>query len=331
MSHLSLESRTAAESAPGRACVVAVLGSTGFIGSAVSAELRVRGAEVRPVVAPRLQWPQGRCHGAGTLPAGVHPDAVDGLAQRLDGVRIVINAAGVPDGNAPASPGLYGANSLLPALVARACAAAGVERFIHLSSAAVQGRDALDETAHTAPFSPYSRSKALGERLLLQEDYPEKVIFRSTWVHDVGRANTRSLIRLAQSPLSCVAGDGTAPTPQVLVGDIAASVAHLGLARGPIPPILLQPANGMTTGLLLRLFGGREPRHLPHRVARAAVRGLSAYARVSLSANAHARRVDMLLFGKRQVPGWLAGQGVTPALRHQAWERLAVAGQAAAS
>jgi nucleoside-diphosphate-sugar epimerase len=276
-------------------------------------------------------------------PGGVPEPAVDALAGQLAGARAVVNAAGLPDGNAPASPRLYGANALLPVLVARACARAGAGRFVHLSSAAVQGGRPLDpvpldETARVAPFSPYSHAKALGERLLLAEpaglDGPDgpagrPVLFRCTWVHAPGKPQTRSLVRLARSPLSCVAGDGTAPTPQVLVGDVAAAVAQLVAAAGPVPPIVLQPHNGMTTGLLLRLLGGREPRHLPAGPARGLVRGMRGYGRLSRRAQAHARRIDMLLFGRRQVPGWLAGQRMAPAVREPEWQRLGPVGPVA--
>jgi nucleoside-diphosphate-sugar epimerase len=307
--------------------VVAVLGGTGFVGAAVVAELRRRAIEVRTVTAPRITWPAGQPYDA-RPPGAPYPDLVERLAGHLDGAQAVVNAAGIPAGTAPAGPSLYGANALLPALVAGACAAARVRRYVHLSSAVVQGREPLDETARTSPFSPYSHSKALGERMLLAEPAGEQVLFRSTWVHDAGRRNTGSLVRLARSPLACVAGDGAAPTPQVLIGDIAASVAHLVCAPGPVPPIVLQPASGMTTGLLLRLLGGREPRRVPHRAARAAVRGLRGYGRLGSRACAHARRAEMLLFGRAQVPGWLATQGVVPDLRPEAWRRLAAAERA---
>ncbi|MEO3773135.1 NAD-dependent epimerase/dehydratase family protein [Micromonospora sp. B9E7] len=301
---------------------VAVLGSSGFVGRAVVAELRNRGVKVQPVATPRLSWPLTQALRTDSVPAGLHEDVVDALAAQLDGAQIVINTAGLPNGSAPDSAELYGGNSLLPTLVARASALVNARRLVHVSSAAAQGAMELDETSLTMPFSPYSRSKAMGERLLQREDCIDAVIYRSTWVHDVDRPNTRALIRLAQSRASCVAGDGTAPTPQVLIDDVAAAITHLGLLNGPVPPIVLQPYNGMTTGLLLRLLGGREPLHLPPRVARYATRCFTAYGRTSLNANAHARRVEMLLFGKRQTPGWLADQGLAPQLRPEAWERL---------
>jgi nucleoside-diphosphate-sugar epimerase len=287
----------------------------------VTRELRARGVQVTPISAPRLRW-VAALSGVDRVPSDMHCDVVDALAQQLDGASVVVNAAGLPDGNAPASAELYGANALLPVLVGRACALAGVERFIHASSAVVQGRGSLDETPRTAPFSPYSRSKALAEYLLLREEAVAQVLFRKPWVHDVGRANTLSLVRLARSRASYVAGDGSAPTPQVLIGDVAAAVAHLALVRGPVPSIVLQPPSGMTTSLLLRLLGGREPRHLPFAAARCLSSGVWVGAGLSRRVNAYARRIEMLLFGKRQERGWLADQGAVPPFRPESWQRL---------
>jgi nucleoside-diphosphate-sugar epimerase len=303
--------------------VVALLGSTGFVGRAVATELARRGIEVRTVAAPRLPWPLGMRRGLPELPSGVRQDIVDGLAGEMAGATVVVNAAGRPDGTAPTSPHLYGANALLPTLVDRATRQAAAGRFVHISSAAVQGRAPLDETPRVAPFSPYTGSKALGEKLLLAEPAAGRVVFRPTWVHEAGRPQTRALVRLAASPAACVAGDGTAPTPQVLVSDVAEAVAALVLASGPVPPIVLQPPSGMTTGRLLRLLGGREPRHVPDQLARAAVHGLYGYGRLGRYAGAHARRVEMLLFGRRQEPGWLAGRRAVAPLRPAAWRRLA--------
>jgi nucleoside-diphosphate-sugar epimerase len=299
--------------------VVAILGCSGFVGGAVGQELRGRGVRVRPLSAPRL-----RCspEPVRAVPAALDDPVVHALARQIDGADVVINAAGRPDGTAVASPELYGANSLLPVLLARACGLAGVSRFVHISSAAVQGSRALDETDRLEPFSPYSRSKALGERWLRALDFPV-VVYRSTWVHDGDRANTRALVRLARSRASAVAGDGTAPTPQVLIGDVAVAVSHLALVDGPVPPVVLQPPSGMTTGLILRLLGDREPRHLPVALARGLVGGLRLGAGHSQRANAVARRAEMLLFGKRQVPGWLAERGVAPTVFPEQWRRLA--------
>jgi nucleoside-diphosphate-sugar epimerase len=305
---------------------VAVVGGSGFVGGAVVRRLGELGLDAEPLAAPRVRYRPPLTLTRRGLPVArdAYPDVVGALAARLAGADVVVNAAGISYGNAPAGPALYGANVLMPVLVARAAALTGVKRYVHLSSAAAQGHLDLDESPRTAPFSPYSYSKALGERALLAEDGIEIVVFRSTWVHDAGRANTLSLIRLARSGAACVAGDGTRPTPQVLVGDIAGSVSYLVRTSQSPPRVVTQPSNGMTTGGILRLLGCREPRHLPEVVARLMVPAVRAGGRMGVKANSVARRVEMLLFGKpHAAPGWLAEHGVVPVLNPEDWTRLA--------
>ena len=131
-----------------------------------------------------------------------------------------MNAAGLVSPDSAADDALFGANVLLPLVILRAAERAQAARVIHLSSAAVQGRrGVLDESAATSPFSPYSRSKALGEAALLSYvakvagvQSPEVVIVRATSVQGVGRATTRQLRRLARSPMASVARPGDRPT-----------------------------------------------------------------------------------------------------------------------
>jgi nucleoside-diphosphate-sugar epimerase len=309
---------------------VAVLGGTGFIGRAVADELRHRGAVVRQLRAPRLDFPEWCRFDPSVAHSNAGPDVVERLAGDLLGADVIVNVAGIANPAAPATRGLFGANAFLPLLVARAAAAVEARRYVHVSSISVQPSGPLDETARTAPTSPYGRSRALGERLLLDEGGTGTVIYRPTSVHGRARSTTRSLIRIARSPVAAVAGDGCAPTPQVLVGDVATSIVHLALTSAAPPPIVIQPHNGMTTGLVLRLLSGREPRRLPERATKAAVAGLRAAARRSPGALAHVRRLEMMLFGRQQVTGWLAQQGVTPTLRPEEWEALAAGDVAAA-
>lgn len=300
--------------------IVAVAGSTGFVGRAAVEELAERGAVVRPITVPRLRW--------GAVPERVdtglaHAAEVSLLEPLVAGADVVVNCAGVADPGAAAGPDLYGANSLLPVLLSRACALAGVARLVHISSAAVQGgRVELDESPETAPFSPYSQSKAIGERLLLAEAGVPTVILRPTSVHAAGRPTTAALVRLARSRLSAVAGAGDAPTPQVLLGEVAAAIAHLALTADTPPPIVLQPHNGMTTVLLLRLLGSHEPRHLSAPTAAMLLRCARLLARTGPPAAAVARRLELLLYGQRQQPGWLDGRLTLPPLDLLAWQHL---------
>lgn len=294
---------------------VAVLGASGFVGSHVCRALRDRDVGVQAVRAPRLST-SGR--DAATLATEID-GSVGGLPGALAGADAVVNAAGIAAASSHGDDELYGANALLPAVVAKVCADAGV-RFVHVSSAAVQGRrPVLDETAELAPFSPYSDAKAIGEQLVLQR--PGAVVFRPTSVHGAARPVSRTLARFAASRFASVAGHGENPTPQVQVANVADAVAFLATTAEAPPPIVLHPDEGITTGELIRLLGGREPIHVPRAPARVVVGVLFAAGRVAPAFAGIARRVEMLWFGQRQEPGWLRGRW-KPVVGLEGWTQL---------
>lgn len=302
---------------------VAVLGATGFIGTAVIDRLRAVDRPFFTVPAPRLHW-------AGPLPRSLGRESptlgrreVSELAAKLAGAEVVINAAGMAVADAPPSSALFGANAVLPLLVAKAAAVAGVRRLIHVSSISVQANQRLDESSRTAPFSAYSLSRALGEQFLLNEGDIDAVIYRPAGIHGPQQSNTKAIVRIARSPLACVAGDGSNPTPQALVEETADALVFIGGLPGELPRILLHPPNGMTTGALLRLLGEREPRHLPYRATRMAVAGLVRCTRANIRAHSQARRLEMLLCGRDQAATWLAANGFAPTIDIAAWRRLA--------
>lgn len=302
---------------------VAVIGASGYIGTSTVARLRGQGFDVVEVSAPRLYADFDASDRA----------IVQILAHRysrelkaLAGVDVVVNAAGLPEAGSGGSAALFGANALLPGLLARSASELGVRRIVHISSAAVQGRaPVLDETVAASPFSPYSRSKALGECLIFAcaQDGLEVAILRPTSVHSSERSMTRRLARLARSPLSTVAGAGSRPTPQVLLTNVAAAVALL-VEHPSVPPTpVLQPWEGMTTGGLLRLLGlGRQPRRMPDYLAESLVAGARAVGQVSSAILAEARRLEMLLFGQPQKRGWL-DQHLRPEAQMDEWRNMA--------
>lgn len=299
--------------APGTTWVV--VGATGFIGSAVSDALYRRGARVRTVAAPRLR-------ADGTDPASLLAQAADmgDERRRLEAAfadaDVVINAAGLATPGATDSPELRGANALLPLLLADAADAAGVRRFVHLSSAAVQGhRPFLDESAHVEPFSAYSRAKALGEQALAQRTGGSCSVatVRATSVQGPGRPTTATLARLAASPLASVAAPGTAPSPVSSVSALVDFVLKVALHPGPVPAVVLQPWEQATVSSVLEAAGGRRPAHLPAWFCRSALR--TGYALSSLAGerlHGPLRRVEMMWFGQRQEPGWAEATGNVP-------------------
>jgi len=291
----------------------AVVGASGFIGRAIADDLRGRGLEVVSVPAPRVRLDPASVDGSGVASVAMLDPSVTSLSSRLAGVDVVVNAAGLATPDAPASAELYGANALLPAIIGSAARAAGVPRLVHLSSAAVQGRRAvLDETSETAPFSPYSRSKALGESALLSmaAEYgpgagTDLIIVRATSVQGPGRGTTDSLRRIARSPLASVAAPGNQPTVVSSLPGLVTFVRRVGTCSSPLPPILLQPWEGLSTSEVIRLAGGREPWLLPGwlctmvlGVGRLIGHGIPEVAGL-------VRRVELMWHGQRQAPGSL--------------------------
>lgn len=288
----------------------AVIGASGFIGGAVVTELKALGMDVAELSAPRLSLDPATADGAEVaLLAERHP-AVVALASQLKGIEVVINAAGLATPDAPANDELYGANALLPAVVAWAAIQAGVPRVLHLSSAAVQGRRAiLDETAEVEPFSPYSRAKALGELgiLVIAEERREVepatdlVVVRATSVQGSGRHTTDSLRRIARSPLASVAYPGDQPTVVSSVGGLARFVGDLGRCTEASTTIRMQPWEGLSVADVLRLAGGREPRRLPRWLCGSLLAVGRSLGAIMPEVAGLVRRIELMWLGQKQV------------------------------
>jgi hypothetical protein len=246
--------------------------------------------------------------------------------EHLGGADVVVNAAGLAAPESDDEADLYGANTMVPAVLAEAAAAAGVARFVHISTAAVQGRrDPLDETPEVEPMTPYARSKASAESILLESRVrtPAAVsIYRPTSVQGRDRAMTRHLVRLAGRRWVPVAGAGDAPVPVSLVDNVAAGIVHL--IRSPeLPRIVLQPWEGMTSRSLLESLGGTRIVGVPPALMRLAVRSLYAGGTRSARIAAVARRADLLVFGQPQDARVLVDLGFSPSGGAAAYGRLA--------
>jgi len=199
---------------------------------------------------------------------------------------------------------MTGANAMLPGVVVRAAALAGVARVVHVSSAAVQGdRTVLDAGPDVDPRTPYARSKAVGEavaREAADRTGVTVVVARATSVQGDDRPTTRSLRRFASSWAASVAGEGLDPVPVTSLEGLGSWVVGLASTSAP-PAAALQPWEGWTTASLLRALGGREPRHLPVPLARLLVRlGYGASAVLRGRGRAAVRRVELVWFGQRQ-------------------------------
>ncbi|WP_434056511.1 NAD-dependent epimerase/dehydratase family protein [Georgenia wangjunii] len=291
---------------------IGLLGSSGFVGSAIVAHARKLGIRVRTAPAPRLKSYARDLERLHSELAGFRATTMETMAS-LRGVDVLINAAGYAQPSRAWSAEMLGANAALPAVLSFYAEDIGYRRIVHVSSAAVFGTSLiLDESRKPSPITPYGQSKDLGDRALttFAPNALLPVVYWPTSVHGKSRRLTQSLARFARSPLSSVAGDGGTPTPQALVANVAAAAVFLACAESPPPRGVLHPWEGLTTGTLLAGLGqGRRPRTIPGPVARSALKSVYAAGRVSPRTFANARRLEMLWFGQEQERGWLEEAG----------------------
>lgn len=290
---------------------VAVIGASGFVGSAATQALLRRGAKVTALSAPRL---------VGSSSASEVEEAVAQLQAQVSGADAVVNAAGVGAATGDDLEVLLGANAVLPAVIARACG--DIARVVHVSSAAVQGRaKELDESRQTDAFSPYSHSKAVGETAVLSEG-DNVVVFRPPGVHAASRSVSKSLARVARSPFSSVASPGNVGSPQALVDNVGDAIAYLALCNERPPTVVMYPSEGVTTASLLTSLGGKAPRQLPRFLAKAIIAVVTRAGSRSARVTANARRLEMMWFGQGQALSWLTSQGWTPPVGPTGWRDI---------
>lgn len=295
---------------------IAVVGATGFVGTAVRKNLTSLGHEVVAVPAPRVA--------SANVEEGVEGQStsLDSLSAALRGVQAVVNCSGNPDASEQNSDALLAANAVSPAVVARAARLAGVQKLIQVSSAVVQGRrPRLDESDETEEFSSYAFSKAEGERRVRRE-FSDATIYRPPSVHAASRRVTSKTARIARSPMATVAAPGDQPSPQALIGNVASAIGFLAVTENAPPPVVIHPWEGLTSVDVMELLGGKRPVILPRSLARGVCQALELAGRRFPVVAANARRVEMLWFGQGQAGSWLTSAGWTPPLGRDAWREL---------
>ena len=295
---------------------IMVIGASGFVGSAVCESLTMQGHEVVAIRAPRVT--------AAEASTGIEPQsaAVSDLAVEFAAADSVVNCSGNPDASEQDSNELLAANAVSPAIVARAASQAAVARFVHVSSAVVQGRRlSLDESDSTEEFSSYAFSKAEGERRVRHE-FPNATIYRPPSVHAETRRVTALTAKIAGSPLATVAAPGTQPSPQALIGNVASAIAFLATSAASPPAVVIHPWEGLTTADVMTLLGGKRPAVLPRALARTVCRALEVVGSKVPAVAANARRVEMLWFGQGQAVSWLTTMGWQPPHGEEAWRVL---------
>lgn len=219
---------------------ILVTGASGFVGQALVAHLV--GLDATEVIAMMRATPAIRLAGARYVAGG---DMTAGRlrAATLEGVEVIVHAAArvhVLNDDKAMSATEFDRVNVTPTLeLARQAVAAGVRRFVFLSSIGVNGVQTdigkpFTEADPPNPHNPYANSKLKAEQgllLLSEQSGLEVVIIRPPLVYGPGvRANFAALMRAVQRgwplPLACVHNLRSMVAMDNLVSFIATCVDH---------------------------------------------------------------------------------------------------------
>jgi len=196
--------------------MLAITGATGFVGRRV---LALAGAAGRPVRA-LARRPQPAQAGVEWVIGDLDDDAA--LARLCEGAGAVLHIAGVV--NAPDAAGFMAGNQRGTANVL--AAAAGVPRFVHVSSLA----------AREPALSLYGESKAAADALVMAAGR-NHIIVRPPGVYGPGDAEMRDLFRAGARGLGLAPGPANARISLIYVDDLARALLALA-GGGPTGEIL---------------------------------------------------------------------------------------------
>jgi nucleoside-diphosphate-sugar epimerase len=219
---------------------ILVTGASGFVGQALVAHLV--GLDATEVIAMMRAAPAIRLAGARYVAGG---DMTAGRlrAATLEGVEVIVHAAArvhvLNDDKAMSATEFDRVNVTATLELARQAVAAGVRRFVFLSSIGVNGVQTdigkpFTEADPPNPHNPYANSKLKAEQgllLLSEQSGLEVVIIRPPLVYGPGvRANFAALMRAVQRgwplPLACVHNLRSMVAMDNLVSFIATCVDH---------------------------------------------------------------------------------------------------------
>jgi len=204
--------------------VILVTGGTGFIGRHLVPALVSRQESVRVLVRD-----EERAKGLPASAERARGDIADpgSLVAALAGVRAVVHLAAVMDGVPDHASGMQAANVEGSRGLARVAASAGVEHFVHVSSAGVYGSrytpEPFTERDEPEPSTAYERTKLAAERAV-RDEAPAWTVLRPTGVFGPGRAQTEAFLRTVQSRRLWLFGGTDTLFNPVYVGDVVAAV-----------------------------------------------------------------------------------------------------------
>jgi len=245
---------------------VLVTGGNGFLGSHVAERLASRdGIELRLLLRPTsgLEFLKGV---AFERAEGDIRDA-ESLARAVQGVDAVIHLAGLTSARTEAE--YQEVNVLGTAAVVQAARAAGVKRFVYVSSLAALGPSAdgaMPQTPH--PISAYGRSKLGGEfPVLAERDAISVAVLRPPVVYGERDRALIPFYRLARYGFVPVYGNGERLLTWVHIHDAAGAIVATALADGPSGAVYsISDGNTYTWRRLVQAYAkatGRTVRALP--------------------------------------------------------------------
>ena len=227
--------------------IVAVTGATGFVGRAVVDRSAGSGLSLRALTRRAQPSRAGITWIAGAL------DKPDSLATLVEGADAVLHIAGVV--NAPDRAGFVAGNIDGTRAILTAASAAGVARFVHVSSLA----------AREPGLSLYGWSKAEAERLVIASDR-DWTILRPAAVYGPGDMEMRDLFRAAKLGLALLPPPGIMAA--VAVDDLARLLVAAADRARPRTLYEVDDGTGWTHADFARAIGvavGQRvmPLHLP--------------------------------------------------------------------
>ena len=204
---------------------ILVTGGNGFVGRHTVATLRERGDDIRILALPGedTNWLEQR--GAAVYRGDVR--VAGSLARTMRGADAVVHLAAMMDVWRPIGD-YHAVNVTGTENVGRAALAAGVRRFVHMSSSSVYGMALgrpADESFPFAPFpDPYPITKAAGDcavQRMIAEDHLPAVIIRPDQILGPGdHLHFGRTARRVRSGRGIVVGSGENAMPLVYITDV---------------------------------------------------------------------------------------------------------------
>jgi len=204
---------------------ILVTGGNGFVGRHVVAALQERGGAVRVLALPGEDASWLRHRGVAVYQGDVR--VPESLARPVHGADAVLHLAAMMDVWRPIED-YRAVNVAGTENIGRAALAAGVRRFVHMSSSSVYGvalgRPA-DESFPLAPFpDPYPITKAAGDRVvqrMIAEDHLPAVIIRPDQIFGPGdHLHFGRMADRLRAGRGIVVGSGDNAMPFVYVSDV---------------------------------------------------------------------------------------------------------------